>query len=241
MPNFLIIGANSPMIETFLLDINKNQKNKIFLFINNEKKFLNGIGSKLNMNNVQFFSCDLLNEEIYQLLENIKVPIDSFCYVAGSTHLSLIKFTKKIDIEKVFEINFFKPLFITQYLLRKKLITPKANFVYISSISGEGSVAAGISSYSTSKAALNNLVKVLTIECKSLKLKFNTICPGIVNTDFNIVVDDVKTDDNDQLLSRYPLGFGMPSDISTLINYLLVENTWITGQNIIIDGGFSIN
>ena len=93
----------------------------------------------------------------------------------------------------------------------------------------------------TSKAALNNLVKVLAIENSNLKIKFNTICPGVVNTEFNDVVDNLKSDKSNILENRYPLGFGNPNDISSLIKYFLVENTWISGQNIVIDGGFSIN
>jgi NAD(P)-dependent dehydrogenase (short-subunit alcohol dehydrogenase family) len=241
MSNYLIFGANSPMVEDLILDINKNENNKLFLFINNLDKFKNGLGQKLEMNNVEVFCCDLLSDKVFEIIDNINVKINSFCYVSGATHLSLIKFLKRDDIFNVFEINFFKPLFITQYLLKKKLVAPNSNFVYVSSISGENSVAPGISSYSTSKAALNNLVKVLTLECKSLNTKFNTVCPGIVLTDFNKEIDKVKAANEDLLLSRYPLGYGIPSDVSSLLKYLLLENTWVTGQNITIDGGFTIN
>ena len=241
MSNYLIFGANSPMVEDLIFDINKYENNKLFLFINNLDKFQNGLGQKLEMNNVEVFCCDLLSDKVFEIIDNINVKIDSFCYVSGATHLSLIKFLKRDDIFNVFEINFFKPLFITQYLLKKKLVEPNSNFVYVSSISGKNSVAPGISSYSTSKAALNNLVKVLTLECKSLNIKFNTVCPGIVLTDFNKEIDKVKAANEDLLLSRYPLGYGIPSDVSSLLKYLLLENTWVTGQNITIDGGFTIN
>jgi NAD(P)-dependent dehydrogenase (short-subunit alcohol dehydrogenase family) len=113
--------------------------------------------------------------------------------------------------------------------------------VFVSSISGIGNVAPGITTYSTSKAALNNLVKVLTLECKNLKIKFNTVCPGIVDTNFNLDIDKLKSNQEDQLINRYPLGYGVPSDIDSLIKYLLISNTWISGQNIIIDGGFNTN
>jgi NAD(P)-dependent dehydrogenase (short-subunit alcohol dehydrogenase family) len=241
MSNYLFFGANSPMVEGLIMEINKNQNDKLILFINNLEKFKNGIGQSLDMKNVEVFCCDLLSNQIFEILDKINVKIDSFCYVSGATHLSLIKFLKREDISNVFEVNFFKPLFITQYLLKKKLVSRSANFVYVSSISGNQSVAPGILSYSTSKASLNNLVKVLTLECKSLNIKFNTVCPGIVKTDFNKEIDKVKASQEDLLLSRYPLGYGIPSDITSLIKYLLSENTWITGQNITIDGGFTIN
>jgi NAD(P)-dependent dehydrogenase (short-subunit alcohol dehydrogenase family) len=241
MSNYLIFGANSPMVENLIHDINKNENDRLILFINNLEKFKNGLGQNLNMKNVEVFCCDLLSDKVFEILDKINIKIDSFCYVTGSTHLSLIKFLKRDDISSVFEVNFFKPLFITQYLLKKKLVATNANFVYVSSISGNNSVAPGILSYSTSKASLNNLVKVLTLECKSLNIKFNTVCPGIVQTDFNKEIDKVKASNEDLLLSRYPLGYGIPSDISSLIKYLLSENTWISGQNITIDGGFTIN
>jgi NAD(P)-dependent dehydrogenase (short-subunit alcohol dehydrogenase family) len=241
MSNYLIFGANSPMVEDLIIDINENENNKLFLFINNLDKFKSGLGQKLEMSNVEVFCCDLLSDKVFEILDKINVKIDSFCYVSGATHLSLIKFLKRDDVLNVFEVNFLKPLFITQYLLKKKLVEKNANFVYVSSISGNNSVAPGILSYSTSKAALNNLVKVLTLESKSLNIKFNTVCPGIVQTDFNKEIDKVKASKEDLLLSRYPLGYGIPSDVSSLLKYLLIENTWVTGQNITIDGGFTIN
>jgi NAD(P)-dependent dehydrogenase (short-subunit alcohol dehydrogenase family) len=241
MSNFLIFGANSPMVENLILEINKNENDRLILFINNLEKFNNGLGQNLDMKNIEVYCCDLLSDKVFEILDKVNIKIDSFCYVSGSTHLSLIKFLKREDISNVFEVNFFKPLFITQYLLKKKLVATNANFVYVSSISGNNSVAPGILSYSTSKASLNNLVKVLTLECKSLNIKFNSVCPGIVQTDFNKEIDKVKASNEDLLLSRYPLGYGIPSDISSLIKYLLLENTWISGQNITIDGGFTIN
>jgi NAD(P)-dependent dehydrogenase (short-subunit alcohol dehydrogenase family) len=241
MANFLIIGANSKMVENLIIDINTNQENKLYLFVNNSEKFYLSLGTKLDLSRINLYKCDLYTDDIYEQLNSIKDTFDAFCYVSGITKISLVKFLKKEDIESVFEINFFKPLFITQHLLKYKLLKNNSNVVFVSSISGIGNVAAGITTYSTSKAALNNLVKVLTIECKNLKIKFNTVCPGIVDTKFNIDIDNLKTNQEDQLIKRYPLGYGVPSDIDSLIKYLLIDNTWISGQNIIIDGGFNIN
>ena len=211
------------------------------LFVNNLEKFESSLGSKLDLSRINIYKCDLYTDEVYEQLKSIKDTIDAFCYVSGVTKISLVKFLKKEDIESVFEINFYKPLFITQHLLKLKLLKNNSNVVFVSSISGIGNVAPGITTYSTSKAALNNLVKVLTLECKNLKIKFNTVCPGIVATDFNVDIDKLKSNQDDQLINRYPLGYGVPSDIDSLIKYLLINNTWISGQNIIIDGGFNTN
>lgn len=241
MVNVLIIGANSKMVENLIIEINSNKENKLHLFVNNLEKFESSLGSKLDLSRINIYKCDLYTDEVYEQLKSIKDTIDAFCYVSGVTKISLVKFLKKEDIESVFEINFYKPLFITQHLLKLKLLKNNSNVVFVSSISGIGNVAPGITTYSTSKAALNNLVKVLTLECKNLKIKFNTVCPGIVATDFNVDIDKLKSNQDDQLINRYPLGYGVPSDIDSLIKYLLINNTWISGQNIIIDGGFNTN
>lgn len=112
MSNYLIFGANSPMVENLILDLNKNETDKLFLFINNLDKFESGLGQKLDMNNVELFCCDLLSDEVFEKLDNVNVKIDSFCYVSGATHLSLIKFLKRDDIFNVFEVNF-----LNHYLL----------------------------------------------------------------------------------------------------------------------------
>lgn len=241
MANFLIIGANSKMVENLIIEINSNKENILHLFVNNLEKFELSLGNKLDLSRVNIYKCDLFTDEVYEQLKSIKDTIDAFCYVSGVTKISLVKFLKKEDIERVFEINFYKPLFIVQHLLKFKLLRNNSNVVFVSSISGIGNVAPGITTYSTSKAALNNLVKVLTLECKNSKIKFNTVCPGIVDTNFNLDIDKLKSNQDDQLINRYPLGYGVPSDIDSLIKYLLINNTWISGQNIIIDGGFNTN
>jgi NAD(P)-dependent dehydrogenase (short-subunit alcohol dehydrogenase family) len=229
------------MVENLIIEINSNKENILHLFVNNLEKFESSLGNKLDLSRVNIYKCDLFTDEVYEQLKSIKDTIDAFCYVSGVTKISLVKFLKKEDIEKVFEINFYKPLFIIQHLLKFKLLRNNSNVVFVSSISGIGNVAPGITTYSTSKAALNNLVKVLTLECKNLKIKFNTVCPGIVDTNFNLDIDKLKSNQEDQLINRYPLGYGVPSDIDSLIKYLLISNTWISGQNIIIDGGFNTN
>ena len=241
MSNVLIIGANSPMVSEFILSANQNMSDRLFLLVRDKDKFLKNNQSKLDFSRIQLFACDLEDDSVFSVLSEIDFKFDSFCYVSGSTNISLIKFLKRESLNKVFEVNFYKPLFITQFLLKSKMLNKSSNVVFVSSISGEGKVAPGIATYSTSKAALNNLVKVLAIENSNLNIKFNTICPGIVNTEFNDVVDKHKVVKSNLLEDRYPLGFGKPSDISSLIKYLLLENTWVSGQNIVIDGGFSIN
>ena len=240
MKEYLIIGANSPMVKSLVEELNLQEDVNLTLIIRDEKKFKEGFGKHLNFTRIELIIVDLTTDTIFDIIGKSEKVYDGLCYVAGITHIALAKFLKKEQLSEVFEVNFFKPLFITQALLKKKLLKDAANVIYVSSISGIGSVAPGVLSYSTSKAALNNLVKVLAIENGASGIKFNTVCPGVVETSFNLDVNALKSTINDSLLKRYPLGYGKPNDISSFIKYLLVENSWINAQNIVIDGGFSI-
>ena len=238
MDNYLIIGANSPMVYDLIHYINRRPDSTLTLVVRDLFKFNNEF-SDLNFKNVDVYACDLDSEDIYDILDKTNRVYRGMCYVAGRTNVTLVKFMKRVELDQVFEVNFYKPFFITQFLLNKKRLEKKSNVIYVSSISGTGRVAPGIASYSTSKAALNNLVNVLALENGVSGIKFNTVCPGVVDSNFNLDVNALKSNVEDPLQKRYPLGYGRPEDISNLIQYLLIDNTWINGQNIVVDGGFA--
>jgi 3-oxoacyl-[acyl-carrier protein] reductase len=99
----------------------------------------------------------------------------------------------------------------------------------------------GRSSYSISKAALEALIRSVGLENAQNNILANSVVPGFIETPLT-----VKNNDRFQLekiLERIPMGhMGKPSDVAKLVWFLMSEqNTYITGQSIRIDGGFSIN
>lgn len=99
----------------------------------------------------------------------------------------------------------------------------------------------GRSSYSISKAALEALIRSVALENAGSNILANSIVPGFIetalthknNTQFQV----------DKILERIPIGrLGAPLEVANLVSFLISEkNTYITGQSIRIDGGFSIN
>lgn len=92
--------------------------------------------------------------------------------------------------------------------------------------------------YAAFKAALTSYARVLASELALQKIRVNIVSPGIVQTGI-IQQKEVQTESAYQELEKsYPLGFGQPDDVCSLIMFLLSnEAKWITGSNIIIDGG----
>lgn len=99
----------------------------------------------------------------------------------------------------------------------------------------------GRSSYSVSKAALEALIRSVSLENAQCNVLANSIVPGFIETPLTL-----KNNDKfqiEKILERIPMGhMGKPSDVAKLAWFLISEqNTYITGQSIRVDGGFSIN
>lgn len=94
--------------------------------------------------------------------------------------------------------------------------------------------------YTSSKHSLNGIIKVLALELGKRGIMCNTISPGFIETKMTFK-NNSKEVVND-FISRIPLGrLGLPTDIAKVCYFLGTDsNTFITGQNIVVDGGYSI-
>jgi NAD(P)-dependent dehydrogenase (short-subunit alcohol dehydrogenase family) len=94
--------------------------------------------------------------------------------------------------------------------------------------------------YASSKAALSSYSKVLASELAVQKIRANSINPGIVVTSMTDQAADVSSSFDDAE-KAYPLGYGKPEDISGLVIYLLSDaSRWMTGSDMVIDGGLTL-
>ncbi len=168
--------------------------------------------------------------------------IDGFVNNAGIGVTIPISFFNEDNLEKVLSINTKAPVLLTQKLLKKKAIHKGASIVFTSSIAGIHTFNPGNGIYCLSKSAINSFMKTAAMELGVKGIRCNTVNPGMVATPLlkkNLFSqEDVKKD-----LIKYPLGrYGETQDIAYGIIYLLSDaSSWVTGTNLIIDGGRSIN
>lgn len=94
--------------------------------------------------------------------------------------------------------------------------------------------------YSGTKAALVGLTRALAAELGEYNILVNSLSPGFVLTDLTRA--SLSENELDELAKQVPLQrFAQPEEIATLAAYLAgPDNTYLTGQNVVIDGGFSI-
>lgn len=186
---------------------------------------------------------DFENENAITDLITMVSQLDGIVHSAGILETIPLAFTNSEKLSRIMKINFEVPFSITQQLLKAKKFKKDTSIVFVSSLSGYSTVASGISAYSASKGAISASIRVMALELASKKIRVNAICPGMVKTDMNIE-NNILTET--QLLEdekrNYPLGYGTSKQIATSIVFLLGDgSSWITGTNLIIDGGASIH
>jgi NAD(P)-dependent dehydrogenase (short-subunit alcohol dehydrogenase family) len=127
-------------------------------------------------------------------------------------------------------------------LLKNKLINKNASLVFISSINGTTVGSKAHTIYAASKGGINGFVMALANEISKQGIRVNAIAPGMLKTNLMEGVKLIVSSDNlDEHLADYPLGIGAPKDVASLSMFLLSDqSSWMTGQTIVIDGGYSI-
>jgi NAD(P)-dependent dehydrogenase (short-subunit alcohol dehydrogenase family) len=169
--------------------------------------------------------------------------LDGIVHSAGISETIPLAYTNSEKLSRIMRINFEVPFSITQQLLKAKKFKKECSIVFVSSISGYSTVANGITAYSASKGAISASIRGMAFELAPKRIRVNAVCPGMVKTEMNSDNDNLT---GVQLLEdekrNYPLGYGTSEQIATSIVFLLGEgSSWITGTNLVIDGGASIH
>lgn len=168
-----------------------------------------------------------------------KLPVLQGCVNnAGIEEPKPVWFLKEGDLSRTFQINTYAPVLLTQLLVKKKLLGRGASLVFTSSVAGVYCAAAGSSLYAASKGALNGFIKGAALDLAGKGIRVNAVNPGMVATD--ILKEVMTEEDLQEDLLRYPLKrLGTPQDIAYAMVYLLSDaSAWVTGTNLVVDGGF---
>lgn len=186
-------------------------------------------------------AADLTNNDDVERLVAALPPLDGAVLCAGNSTTLPLQFGTREKFDDMFNVNFFAPVELLRLMYKKKILQKGASVVLIASIGGTHSFMPGNGVYGASKAALNSLMKYAAREYASRKVRVNSICPGMVDTPLihrGTITEEQLAED----AKRYPLGrYGKPDDIANGAVYLLSDaSSWLTGHDLVIDGGFSI-
>ena len=160
-------------------------------------------------------------------LETIKVLVNSAAYMpSGNVDLlSLENWDQSLDL------NLRAPFLLAQEASQK--MTEGGLIVNISDV-GAQKAWSRFPSYTISKAALNSLTRILA-RAYAPTIRVNAIAPGFV-----LQSDIVPPEEWNRLINRVPLKRpARPEEIASALEFLW-KNEYITGQTIVVDGGYSL-
>lgn len=181
-------------------------------------------------------------EMLPQWVEDLRIrygKLSGLAFAAGKT--ATIPF---MQYEHTFAIKMFDLLYHAPLMLAKAVAARKncaANGLSLLFIAAAASIAPnkGQTVYGAAKAALVCAARCMAKELAPRSIRVNCISPGLVRTP---MLDETVELLGEEFIQHeeplYPLGLGLPEDVASLAAFLLSPSArWITGQNVLIDGG----
>jgi NAD(P)-dependent dehydrogenase (short-subunit alcohol dehydrogenase family) len=235
----LVTGASSGIGKATAIECSKLGAKVVITGRNRER--LNETFSELESEGHTQLVADLCETNSFNELVSQIESIDGIVHCAGITKNIPFQFATTDKLSEIMNLNFFAPTELTRLLVKSKKINKGGSIVFISSVSGVLCSAPASSIYSASKGAVNGLIKGMALDLAPKGVRVNSVIPGVVETNiFDAgVITEEQLEENKRM---YPLKrFGKPIEIAHSVIYLLSDaSAWVTGSNILIDGGLTL-
>lgn len=182
------------------------------------------------------FSDNLSVKEFSNYLQKEKV--DVLVNNAGINKIDLVEDIKVEDFNNILNVNLVAPYILINSVIKNMKTIKGGKIINIGSIWSKISKEKR-SSYSASKFGLHGITSAVAAEAAKYNVLVNTVSPGFVNTELTKKILG-ESGINEQK-SMVPINrLAEPEEIAKYVVWLCSdENTYISGQNLIIDGGFT--
>lgn len=195
----------------------------------------------LDGNNHHLIEAELTVDEDIERVANEVPNLNCLVHNAGINKLLPFQFVNRKQLANIYEINFYSPILLTQKLIKQKKIIAGGSIVFVSSIDGNVIVHPANSIYASSKGAISAMAKNIALDLSVKGIRVNCVLPGMIETrlmqNLELTQEQIMEDINKYPLKRY----GKPEEVAFAIIYLLSDaSSWVTGSNLVIDGGYTI-
>ncbi len=164
------------------------------------------------------------------------------CHAAGTVETLPLSATSPEKLQAMMRVNYLGGIELARAVTRRDALTEDGgSILFISAIYSligkPGQIA-----YSGSKGAVTAAARAMAIELARRNIRVNVLSPGIVRTEMTEKAFSGLTAQQVQALKdSHPLGFGSPEDVASAAVFLLSpESKWITGTDLVVDGGCSV-
>ena len=195
--------------------------------------------SKHYVASVDLINYDKVEDEVRELV-NKKGKVNGMVNCAGiSTTLPLNSLSPQ-KMEQFFKVNVIGAVNLSRHVIKPFHFSEEGgSIIFISSVMGVVGEN-GKTLYSMTKGALIAAVKSMAIELAQRKIRVNAISPGVVETPMSKnAIYSQNEESMNKIKNIHPLGLGRPDDVANTCVFLLSDaSRWITGTNLIVDGGY---
>jgi tropinone reductase I len=224
---FLSLGA-----EAFIVSRSNNNVDSLLSGWKKSGHKAYGIAADLSLKEGR----DKLIKEVSNTWDSLDILVNN---VGTNIRKKFLDYTEE-EYRKLFETNIFSTLDITKSLfpLLKKGNSP--SIINITSYAGVFDVGTG-APYGMTKSAEIQMTRHLAVEWAEYGIRVNSIAPWFIRTPLteNLLANKGK---HDSIVAKTPLArIGSPDEIASLAAFLAMDKaSYITGQNILVDGGASV-
>lgn len=148
---------------------------------------------------------------------------------------------KEEEYRKLLEINLIAPFEVSRILYPLLQKSTTASVINVGSVAGSQDVNSGLP-YAMSKGGLNQQTRSFAVEWAKDNIRVNTVSPWYTETPLTKSVLENK-EKLEQILLRTPLGrIAEAAEMASVIAFLAMDkSSYLTGQNITVDGGMSVS
>lgn len=232
----LVTGASSGIGRAAAIECSRMGAHLVITGRNQDR--LNETLSCLEGNNHEMRICDLNDSDsIIELVEGLPI-IQGLVNNAGFTQLQPLKFIDEEVFKRLLQVDTIAPIILLKNLIKKKKISSGGSIVFTSSLAGIARVSPGNSMYASCKGAVSAFVRGAARELADKNIRVNAVCPAMVETEI-LSSSTISQEQLEKDKLRYPLKrYGKPEEIAWAMIYLLSDaSSWVTGTNMVIDGG----
>ena len=241
----IVTGASSGIGKQVAITLS-NLGAKICLLGRNRENLLRTKETCLNPDKHLIFDFDLLESDLrLEFVKSLKeqIPeVNGLVHCAGISSTIAIRSLSEEKLSNHFNLNVNSGLLLIKELVAKKnsLLREGSSIVMMSSVMATvGEV--GKTAYAMTKGALLAGVKSLSLELAKKNIRVNAVSPSVIVSPMSSESFYSKNEDRlERIKALHPLGLGKPSDVANACVYLVSDaSQWVTGTNMVIDGGYT--
>ena len=219
------------------------------------KEGANVIATDINEEKLNEIKENYSNIETYKLDSTNKSDVENFCssindinilfHAVGFVHHGAILDCDSEEFQRAININIYSAYLMSHSLLPKMIKQKKGNIIIVSSAASSVKGVPNRFIYTTTKAALNGLVKSIAADYIKDGIRCNAILPGTVETpswEGRVQMADDPEQARKDFIARQAMGrLAQPKEIASMAVYLASdESDFVTGTLNLIDGGWTL-